>query len=669
MKKNLKKIFAVSLVALIMATGCGGKTGGSADGRTEITFYAGVSAKNGEAYEKMVETYNSTQGEIDGVYVNYKPKQNTYDADLSTVFAGKLVPDVLTLSDQYFKGYTKKDNLYNMQELVDDESLVTKNADGEVNLDLSKIPSNMVDRFRINWENKSSGSADDDLYAIPNGANPTYLYYNIDAFENAGVNIISVAEEDLDTYNSENGTSYMPHGYAEYSVDAAPAEGLKTSTNLAGQTVIKVFNNQIPMNWSELIVLAKYTTKSYTSDSKTEYGFLNEWWFSHGWSVGGDCMMWDEAKGQYVFSLGNDTSGYIAVSDVTVNGTDYKAGDVLSNVDKTYLSNNPSAVTADLYELPSQYDAFAEFCALSQVKGQAVDFEGKTGYGISPSPAKLGSYSKVTFFTAQNVAMLVDSLDSMNDVAQSVVDAFKWEVAPTVQYREYEGGDLNADGSLKVIGVAISLTCAVLLNQNRRFTKVYEVVLFVPYVCSAVAVAIMWRWMFNEDAGIINNILVSLFGEGAKVNWMTDPRAYRWMLFIITVWKDPGYGIIMYKAALKNIDKSLYEAGRIDGANEWNLFRYITFPKLSSTTLFLLLAGIINGMKCFDIAKIVSPLTWTGTAGPDNAGLTLVYYAYLEGVTWDNMSVASVVSWVLFIIIFILTYVNMKAKKLWGADE
>lgn len=453
MKKNLKKIFAVSLVVLMTATGCGGKNGGSADGRTEITFYAGVSAKNGEAYEKMVETYNSTQGEIDGVYVNYKPKQNTYDADLSTVFAGKLVPDVLTLSDQYFKGYTKKDNLYNMQELVDDESLITKNADGEINLDLSKIPSNMVDRFRIDWESKSSGKAEDDLYAIPNGANPTYMYYNIDAFDNAGVNIVSIAEGNIDTYNSKNGTSYMPHGYAEYSVDAAPAEGLKTSTNLAGQTVVKVFNNQIPMNWNELIVLAKYTTKSYTPDSKTEYGFLNEWWFSHGWSVGGDCMMWDEAKGQYVFSLGNDTPGYIAVNDIAVNGTDYKAGDILSNVDKTYLLNNPASVTADLYELPSQYDAFSEFCALSQAKGQAVDFEGKTGYGVSPSPAKLGSYSKVTFFTAQNVAMLVDSLDSMNDVAQSVVDSFKWEVAPTIQYREYEGGDLNADGSLKVIGV------------------------------------------------------------------------------------------------------------------------------------------------------------------------------------------------------------------------
>lgn len=223
--------------------------------------------------------------------------------------------------------------------------------------------------------------------------------------------------------------------------------------------------------------------------------------------------------------------------------------------------------------------------------------------------------------------------------------------------------------SAQFVSLAVALICAVLLNQNRRFGKVYEVMFFVPYVCSAVAVAIMWRWMFNEDAGVINNILVNVFGESARVHWMTEPKAYRWMLFIITVWKEPGYGIIMYKAALKNIDQSLYEAGRIDGANEWQLFKNITFPKLGSTTFFLLLAGIISGMKCFDIAKIVSPLTWTGTAGPDNSGLTLVYYAYLQGVTWDNISIASVISWVLFVIILILTLVNMKAKKYWGGEE
>lgn len=217
--------------------------------------------------------------------------------------------------------------------------------------------------------------------------------------------------------------------------------------------------------------------------------------------------------------------------------------------------------------------------------------------------------------------------------------------------------------SAQFLSLGISLFIANLLYKKRPINKVFEVILFIPYICSSVAVAIMWRWMFNEQAGIINNILVRLFGEAARVPWMTDPKAYRWMLFIITIWKDPGYGIIMYKAALKNIDTTLYEAADIDGASSTQRFFKITLPLLRLTTFYLLIAGIISGMKCFDIAKIVSPLTWDGMAGPNNAGLTLVYYSYLEGVTWDNMSISSVISWLLFFMIFILTYINTKYKN------
>lgn len=223
--------------------------------------------------------------------------------------------------------------------------------------------------------------------------------------------------------------------------------------------------------------------------------------------------------------------------------------------------------------------------------------------------------------------------------------------------------------SAYVLSMVISLACALLLNRKRRFVRFFEVTLFIPYVCSSVAVAIMWRWMFNEDAGVINSILMSLFGSGAKIHWMTDPKAYRWMLFIITVWKNPGYGIVMYKAALKNIDQSLYEAARLDGANEAQLLRYITLPKISPTTFFLLMSGLIAGMKCFDLALVVSPLSFNGTAGPDNAGLTMVYYTYIHGITWDNMSIASVMTWVLVAIVFVLSYLNMKGRKAWVSDD
>lgn len=451
MKSILIVLLAAATLMSFAACGNGGKQ--AAGDRTQITFYAGITADNGPAYQQMVERYNETQGVIDGVYVNYKPKASGYDSDLSTVFASKNPPDVLTIEDQYFKGYTKKGYLYNIQTLVDNPALVTKNEAGAVNMELGKMSDELVNRFRINWENKTAGNASDPLYAIPNGANSTFIYYNIDAFEKVGVNIISISEEELAAYNSANGTSYTAHGYAEYDTGAAPAQELKTSANLSGKEVVKVFNNQIPMNWNELIVLSKYLTQSYNAESVTQYGFLTEWWFSHGWSVGGDCMAWDEASGQYVFTLGNTDPGYIAVKDVTVNGNAYKAGDIVSNVDKAFLAANPSAVTEDLYALPSQYDAFAEFCALSQTTGKSVDFAGKRGYGISPSPAKLGSYSKPQFFTAQNVAMLVDQLTAMPNVALSAANRFRWDIAPLVQYREYEGGDLNEDGSLRVIGV------------------------------------------------------------------------------------------------------------------------------------------------------------------------------------------------------------------------
>lgn len=450
MKKVLIVLLAAAMLMSFAACGNGGNQSGG--DRTQITFYAGITADNGPAHQQMVERYNETQGVIDGVYVNYKPKASGYDSDLSTVFASKNPPDVLTIEDQYFKGYTKKGSLYNIQTLVDNPELVTKNEAGAVNMELDKMPAELVNRFRIDWANKTAGNETDPLYAIPNGANPTFLYYNIDAFEKAGVNIISVSEEELAAYNTANGTTYAAHGYAEYDVGAAPAQGLKSSVNLSGKEVVKVFNNQIPMNWNELIVLSKYLTQSYNAESVTQYGFLTEWWFSHGWSVGGDCMTWDETSKQYIFSLGNSDPGYIAVKDVTVNGTSYKAGDILSNVDKAYLAANPTAVTPELYVLPSQYDAFAEFCALSQQTGKSVDFAGKRGYGISPSPAKLGSYSKPQFFTAQNVAMLVEQLTAMPNVALSAANRFRWDIAPVVQYREYEGGDLNEDGSLKTIG-------------------------------------------------------------------------------------------------------------------------------------------------------------------------------------------------------------------------
>lgn len=174
----------------------------------------------------------------------------------------------------------------------------------------------------------------------------------------------------------------------------------------------------------------------------------------------------------------------------------------------------------------------------------------------------------------------------------------------------------------------------------------------------------MWQWMFNANYGIINTVLKMLGSENG-VNWMNDPKAFTPMLIITIVWQAPGYGIVLYIAALTGVNPSLYEAAKIDGAGRWRQFTSITFPAISPTTFFLLMLGLINGMQTFDIAKIFAGDSWTGAAGPNDMGLTTVLYIYNKGVMFNNMPVASVMSFVLFIIIFIITVLNFKLGNKW----
>ena len=126
------------------------------------------------------------------------------------------------------------------------------------------------------------------------------------------------------------------------------------------------------MSWDELIEISKLFTKSYNPSAPTNYGFFNEWWFSFGWGVGGDCLEWDESKGQYVFALGEETDNYLVTGKdgITVNGNHYEEGELLSHTDKHYvaevLSNTGHADYAtvkgyvdgqNLYALPSIREA------------------------------------------------------------------------------------------------------------------------------------------------------------------------------------------------------------------------------------------------------------------------------------------------------------------------
>ncbi len=220
----------------------------------------------------------------------------------------------------------------------------------------------------------------------------------------------------------------------------------------------------------------------------------------------------------------------------------------------------------------------------------------------------------------------------------------------------------------QLISLIVALFISFLLSKKPRGRKIFQILFFIPYICSSVATAYMWMTMFDPNYGIINSVLVAIFGESARVSWTADPAAYVAAIIITTVWQAPGYGIVMYKAAFDAVNPSLYEASDIDGASAWKKFWRITFPSIAPTTFYLLMTGIIAGLQTFDIAKLFaswSADSWTGTAGPDNIGLTTVFYIYREGTLYYNIPAASVASWGLFLVILTLSLINYKLRKRW----
>lgn len=214
--------------------------------------------------------------------------------------------------------------------------------------------------------------------------------------------------------------------------------------------------------------------------------------------------------------------------------------------------------------------------------------------------------------------------------------------------------------SAQLVTLVIALIISVLLEQKVKGAKAMQVLFFIPYICSAVAVAIMWQWVFSKDFGVLNAIF------GTNIDWLNDaehPSRLVWCVYITTVWSAPAYGIVMFKAALKNVNPSLYEAASLDGANGFDRFWYVTLPAIRQVTLFLLLASITGGLAVFDAVTVLAPLSWTGVAGPGDIGLTVNYYIYIKGVQQSEMEYAAVMSWVLFIVTFAISFFVIRARN------
>jgi len=202
-------------------------------------------------------------------------------------------------------------------------------------------------------------------------------------------------------------------------------------------------------------------------------------------------------------------------------------------------------------------------------------------------------------------------------------------------------------GGVVVLALGLGLALALLLNDRSRLSAGLQACIFSSYIVSWVAVSLLWVWMLDPQYGLVTYGL-RLVGL-RPVNWLGSPSVALWTLVLVTVWKTIGYPLVIYLAGLQAIPGDFYEAAALDGATGWKRFRFITWPLLSPTTLFLVVTLTIASFQGFDIVKIM-----TG-GGPITSTMIYVFYIYEQAFQYFRLGKASAAVVIFFGLILLLT--------------
>jgi multiple sugar transport system permease protein len=206
------------------------------------------------------------------------------------------------------------------------------------------------------------------------------------------------------------------------------------------------------------------------------------------------------------------------------------------------------------------------------------------------------------------------------------------------------------------LSIIVSLITALLINSKlTKFKSLFRLAYFIPVITTLVAVAIVWRYFYHPNFGVLNYLL-SWFGIN-PIDWLGDPDWAMPSIILLAVWKNFGYNMIIFVAGLQNIPQELYEAADIEGANHWQKFTKITLPMLAPTTIFITLITTIGYFQLF-----AEPYVMT-QGGPLNRTLSIVQYMYQEGFRWWNMGYSASIAFVLFFIILLGTVIQLQVKK------
>ena len=439
--------------------------------KTVVEFWGYGDEAEIRVFGDIVEEFNATVGKDNKIVVNYVAQPaGSYSSQAATALSSSNPPDVVYVEDSLVKSWAAAGYL---ESLTNGE--MTYPGLQEDFLADGKVWEQGIQRYRYDVDS-ATVTDDADLWALLKDIGPTVIYYNVNYMNQLGITIISVPADQLDAFNAGTYVDGNGKTKSQYGITGAVKE--KGYFELDGKWY---FNNRVPMSWDETTALARLMQEEITpANGASMHGFFTEWWFSYCWSVGGDCVEYvtdNDGDGYYDFTLNDKTPNYIVADDAqpfTVNGHTYQPGEIISYRDKfkdgTFdnVSNAnvdageavdaqirdeiKNAVGTQLNKLPSQYDAFLEFCSLTvaqnEVVGKKADGTDKYGAGkVSMGAQSLGTQQAEDLFASGNIGMFVDGRWETTFLRTSGMEAGSWDVAPLPVYKEYdENGDIAVHG-------------------------------------------------------------------------------------------------------------------------------------------------------------------------------------------------------------------------------
>ena len=194
-------------------------------------------------------------------------------------------------------------------------------------------------------------------------------------------------------------------------------------------------------------------------------------------------------------------------------------------------------------------------------------------------------------------------------------------------------------------------------NMNVFSRSFFRCIFYLPVVTGSVAVSVVWKWMFNKYNGLINNVLTNAGIIDEKISWLGDERFALWCIILILFTTSIGQPIVLYVAALGNVDPSLTEAAEVDGATKLQTFWNIKWPSIMPTTLYILIITTINSFQCYALIQLLT------SGGPNHSTETIMYYIYYQAFKLNNYGYGNAMGIFLAIIIAIFSAIQLKVGQ------